>query len=96
MRFRRHEPTAIHVWSAEEAAPELIGDVELYDLESGTSHEVTVDEKMLKAYREAHAQLTASLEHHCRTRGVSYVRADVAVPFDETILRVFRHAGVVA
>ena len=96
LRYRRHEPTAIHVWSAAEASPDLLGDVELVDLESGQAREVTVDEKLLAAYRDAHQSLTDGVERHCATRGVGYVRADVAVPFDETVLHLFRRAGLVA
>jgi uncharacterized protein (DUF58 family) len=96
LRYRRHEPTAIHVWSAEEAEPKLLGDVELVDLETGRAHEVTIDEKLLAAYRQAHASLTEGVQRHCTTRGITYVRADVAVPFDETVLHLFRRAGLLA
>ncbi len=96
LRFRRHEPTAIQVWSAAEAEPDLLGDVELHDVESGATYEITVDEKMLAAYRTRHRALSEGVAHHCATHGINYVRADVAVPFDETVLQVFRRAGVVA
>jgi uncharacterized protein (DUF58 family) len=96
LRYRRHEPTAIHLWSAAEATPSLLGDVELVDLESGDASDLTVDEKLLAEYEAAHRALTEGLERHCATRGVGYVRADVAVPFDETVLHLFRRAGIVA
>ncbi len=96
LRYRRHEPTAIHVWSAAEADPRLLGDVELVDLETGTAHEVTIDEQLLADYRAAHERLTAGVLRHCATRGIAYVRADVAVPFDETVLHLFRRAGLLA
>jgi uncharacterized protein (DUF58 family) len=96
LRYRRHEPTAIHVWSRAEAEPDVLGDVELHDVESGEARELTVDENMLASYRAAHAALTQGLERHCATRGVTYVRADVAVPFEDTVLTMFRRAGLVA
>ena len=96
LRYRRFEPTAIHVWSAKEAEPDLLGDVELHDVESGETRELTVDEDMLAAYRAAHRALTEGLEHHCATRGVAYVRADVDVPFEDTVLHLFRRQGVLA
>lgn len=96
LRYRRHEPTAIHIWSAAEARPDLLGDVELVDLESGAARELTVDEDLLAAYETAHRDLTEGLERHCTARGVGYVRADVEVPFDETVLHLFRKSGLVA
>jgi len=94
LRYRRHEPTAIHVWSVEEAEPTVLGDVELYDLESGDSRALTIDERMLESYRAAHQALTEGLVRHCAARGVSYVRADLRVPFDETVLHLFRRTGL--
>lgn len=95
LRFRRHETTAIHVWSAAEAEPDLLGDVELVDVESQVTREITVDERLLAGYHAAHRELTDGVARHCATHGVTYVRADVAVPFDDTVLHLFRRAGLV-
>jgi hypothetical protein len=86
----------VHLWSQAEAEPDLLGDIELVDLESGVGRELTIDEKLLRAYREAHAELSDGVVRHCATRGVSYLRADVAVPFDQTVLHLFRRAGLLA
>jgi uncharacterized protein (DUF58 family) len=96
LRYRRHEPTAIQIWSAAEADPAVLGDVELVDLESGEARELTIDEDLLAGYRQAHHELTHGVERYCATRGVGYVRADVAVPFEDTVLHLFRRAGIVA
>jgi uncharacterized protein (DUF58 family) len=96
LRYRRYEPTAIQIWSAGEADPAFLGDVELVDLESGEARELTIDEDLLEHYRLAHRQLCAGLERHCAARGVGHVRADVDVPFEDTVLHLFRRAGVVA
>lgn len=96
LRYRRFEPTAIHVWSAKEAEPDLLGDVELHDVESGETRELTIDEDLLAAYRAAHRALTLGLERHCATRGVAYLRADVDVPFEDTVLHLFRRQGLLA
>jgi uncharacterized protein (DUF58 family) len=96
LRYRRHEPTAIQIWSGAEATPDLLGDIELVDLETGVARELTIDESMLEAYRRGHRALTEGVERYCATHGVGYVRADVAVPFEDTVLHLFRRAGVVA
>jgi uncharacterized protein (DUF58 family) len=96
LRYRRHEVSAIHLWAKAEAEPDLLGDVELVDLESGAQRELTVDEKMLAAYIAAHRALSDGVQRHCAARGIAYLRADVAVPFDETVLHLFRRSGLLA
>jgi len=93
LRYHRFEPTVLQVWSAAEARPSLRGDLELVDVESGERREVTVTERQLAAFARAHADYCARLESFCAGRGVPYYRADVAVPFEELVLRMFREGG---
>ncbi|MDB4970633.1 MAG: von Willebrand factor type [Myxococcales bacterium] len=93
LRYHRFEPTVLQIWSQAEARPTLRGDLEIVDVESGVSREVTVTERQLSAYARAHADYCARLEAFCGARGISYYRADVAVPFEELVLRMFREGG---
>ena len=93
LRYHRFEPTVLQVWSAAEARPSLRGDLELVDVESGDTREVTVTERQLAAFARAHADYCGKLESFCAGRGVPYYRADVAVPFEELVLRMFREGG---
>ena len=93
LRYHRFEPTVLQVWSAAEARPVLRGDLELVDVESGETREVTVTERQLAAFAEAHAAYCAKLESFCAGRALPYYRADVAVPFEELVLRMFREGG---
>jgi uncharacterized protein (DUF58 family) len=93
LRYHRFEPTVLQVWSAAEARPSLRGDLELVDVESGVAREVTVTERQLTAFARAHADYCARLEAFCGGRGIPYYRADVAVPFEELVLRMFREGG---
>jgi uncharacterized protein (DUF58 family) len=93
LRYHRFEPTVLQVWSQAEARPALRGDLELVDVESGETREVTVTERQLAAFARAHADYCARLESFCAGRGVSYYRADVAVPFEDLVLRMFREGG---
>lgn len=93
LRYHRFEPTVLQVWSEAEARPRLRGDLELVDVESGDTREVTVTERQLAAFARAHADYCARLESFCAARGIAYYRADVAVPFEELVLRMFREGG---
>jgi uncharacterized protein (DUF58 family) len=96
LRYHRFEPTVLQVWDRREAKPGLRGDVELVDAETGELRQVTVTERALAAYEQAHAQYCDGLAQFCAGRGVPYYRADTAVPFDELVLRIFRAGGFLA
>jgi Mg-chelatase subunit ChlD len=93
LRYHRFEPTVVQLWSEAEAHPRLRGDLELVDVESGESREVTVTERQLAAFARAHADYCDKLESFCGARGLPYYRADIAVPFEELVLRIFREGG---
>ena len=93
LRYHRFEPTIIQLWAKEEARPSLRGDLELYDVESGETRQVTVSERVLNAYAREHGAYCDRLAAFCQERAIAYYRADVSVPFDETVLRLFRQGG---
>lgn len=93
LRYNRFEPFVLHIVDAREARPALRGDVRIYDCETGDEREVTVTAKVLERYAEAYEQYLDEIRRFCTSRQVSYFRADVSVPFDELILRVFRRGG---
>lgn len=93
LRFNKFEPFVIHIVDPKEARPDLRGDVRVYDCETGDEREVTVTARVLERYREAWEGYLEEAKRFCTSRQVSYFRADVNVPFDELILRVFRRGG---
>jgi uncharacterized protein (DUF58 family) len=93
LRFNKFEPFVLHIIDPSDAAPALKGDLRLYDCETGEEREVTVTKRVLERYSEAYATYLKRVERFCVSRQVSYFRADITVPFDELILRVFRKGG---
>jgi uncharacterized protein (DUF58 family) len=93
LRYHRFEPTVLQLWSRAEARPSARGDLEIVDVETGAAREVTVSERQLAAFARAHEAYCAALESFCAARAVPYYRADVAVPFEELVLRMFREGG---
>jgi len=93
LRYNKFDPFVVHVVDPKEAHPELTGDVLLYDCETGEEREVTVTAKVLRRFGEVHREYVADIARFCATHQVPYIEADVHVPFDELILRVFRRGG---
>lgn len=93
LRYNKFDPFVVHVTDASDARPRLHGDVLLYDCETGDEREVTVTAKVLERYEATFKQYLADVERFCATHQVPYIAADVSVPFDELILRVFRRGG---
>ena len=52
LRHRRYEPHIVQIYDRREAEPDLLGDMELYDVESESVRKVTVTEKSLRQYRQ--------------------------------------------
>jgi uncharacterized protein (DUF58 family) len=97
LRFRRHDPVAIQILDPVEADPRgtgLRGDVMVVDCEGGGTREVTVTAKTLDAFAAAHERFCGALETSCRSRGIHYVRANIDIPFDDLVLRMFRMGGI--
>jgi len=97
LRFRKHEPVAIQILDPAEVHPErsaLRGDVSLVDCEGGDPRDVTLSPATLRAYAEAHERFCGALASSCRARGIPYFRAEIDVPFDELVLRMFRLGGL--
>ncbi len=94
LRHRRFEPHLIQVHTTEEAAPNLLGEIELEDIETGVDRKVIITESRLKEYRKRFAEFLKSIEIYCRNYGLSCTHSTTDVPFDELILRMMRTAGV--
>jgi uncharacterized protein (DUF58 family) len=93
LRYNKFDPFVVHVIDKEEARPRLAGDVLLYDCETGDEREVTVTAKVLERFEVAYGEYLAEIERFCSSKQVPLIQADVSVPFDELILRVFRRGG---
>jgi uncharacterized protein (DUF58 family) len=96
LRYNRFEPFVLHVLDHDDARPKAAGDVRLYDCETGEEREVTVTPKVLTRYKAAYEEYVDEVKKFCTERQVSYVPADVRVPFDELVLRVLRRGALLS
>lgn len=96
LRFHRFEPYLIHLYDVREAEPEVLGDVELVDAETGVAKRITVNERGLKKYREAFQGFLDSFREYAARYGMGCVQTSTDVPFDQLILRMMRHSGTLS
>ncbi len=93
LRYRGYEPHVIQLFDRSEAEPELLGELELLDIESGVGQTVTVTETALKRYRCLFDNFQNSVRDYCRRYGIGCTQTSCDVPFDELMLRMMRSAG---
>jgi uncharacterized protein (DUF58 family) len=93
LRYNKFDPFVVHVTDETEGKPKLNGDVLLYDCETGEEREVTVTANVLKKYELVYKEYLSEIERFCTGHQVPSIRADVSVPFDELVLRMFRRGG---
>jgi uncharacterized protein (DUF58 family) len=94
LRHHRLEVVAIQVSAPQELAPDLHGDVELRDVETGEVRELTVSPAVVAAYRQRHQTLLRELEGYCRERAIPCFTVVSDQAFDAVVLRMFRAGGL--
>jgi len=93
LRYHRFEPLVLHVLDDRDARLTQIGDLCFYDCETGEEREVTVTPTVLQKYAQAYQSYLHSIEQFCVSKQIPYIAAHVGVPFEETVLRIFRRGG---
>jgi uncharacterized protein (DUF58 family) len=96
LRHRRYEPHVVQIHDPVEAAPNLLGDIELVDVETAAAQKVTVTEKNLRQYRKIFQEFQDAIQRYCRRYGLGCTRTATDIPFDELILKMMRVAGQVS
>jgi uncharacterized protein (DUF58 family) len=96
LRHRRYEPHIVQIHDRREADPaNMLGDLELYDIETTLGRKVTVTEKNLRQYRKLFEAFQQSVQRYGNQYGLGCTRTSTEVPFDELILKMMRVAGAV-
>ncbi|MCX7044110.1 MAG: DUF58 domain-containing protein, partial [Candidatus Sumerlaeota bacterium] len=91
---RKLEICCAQVLSPEEINPPVAGDLRLRDSEDDATVEITVTDRLLKAYRHGVEGYCAGLSDYCRKRGITFLPASSADSIEDTVLRALRGAGV--
>ncbi|TAK24917.1 MAG: DUF58 domain-containing protein [Chloroflexota bacterium] len=92
---RGFETTVIHLLDARELQPNVAGDVELYDVETGERIELTVGPESLRSYKRRLEDWFAETEAFCARRAINYLRMDTSLPFEGLAIQYFRQRRLV-
>jgi len=85
----------IQILSQEEIEPEIVGDLQLVDVEDEDVAEITVSAPLLKRYKQNLAAYRSGLYEYCTRRGIAYLFTSNQVPFDRLVLTYLRQRGLV-
>src|SRR5438128_10082548 len=77
----------IQVLAADELAPDAAGDLLFVDSETGETREITVNERLVAAYKAALGEYTNGLELFCRSQGIGYTLVSADAAFEELLLK---------
>ena len=95
LRYRNYELHAVQLHDRLEAEPQLLGELELVDIESDAGQKVTITENALKKYRVLFEDFQESLRKYGRKYGVGLTQTRCEVPFEELVLKMMRASGAV-
>ncbi len=84
----------LHVFSPDDASPQLDGAVLLEQAETRQHLGVNVTEELLASYRQCWGNFQNTCQRACVSHGATYVPADTSMPFDRLVLQSLRQAGV--
>jgi len=90
-----NEVGVIHILSPDEIDPQLAGDLQLIDVESGAPQDLTVDAAMREHYNRRLIAWRNDIMNTCLKRGIHYATMDTGISWEEVILFELRRIGVV-
>ncbi|MFN7210358.1 MAG: hypothetical protein ACK4P1_08205, partial [Aggregatilineales bacterium] len=90
-----HEVAIIHLLAPEEIDPPLVGDLQLVDVESGATADVTVDAAMRDLYMRRLLAWRDETAAYCRKRGVHYATVETSTSWETLIMTELRRLGVI-
>ncbi|MCU0708380.1 MAG: DUF58 domain-containing protein [Pirellula sp.] len=94
LRSRRFEAHVLQLHDPKEADPQLLGDAELEDVENGSIRMVTINERMLRRYKQLFMEHQMSVREYCRTYGLSCTQSPANIPFDDLVMTMMRSAAL--
>jgi uncharacterized protein (DUF58 family) len=94
LRYARFETHVIQVIDDAEWHPNLRGDVEIYDAETGSVRALTVTPRLLARYAAARLTMQTRLRAYCAERHVGFFSLQTSIKAEDALLRVLRQGGM--
>ena len=93
LRSRRFDAHVLQLHDPKEADPNLLGDMELVDIETESLRLVTVTEKNLKSYKKLFQQHQQLVRDYCSKYGLGCTQSPSIVPFDDLVMSMMRSSA---
>lgn len=90
LRYRRFDAHVLQLHDPKEADPNLLGDVELEDVETESIQMVTVTEKNMRTYRQLFKQHQQAVRDYCANYGLGITQSPATIPFDDLVINMMR------
>jgi len=88
LRYQGYEPRVVQIFDPRENDPELLGDAELFYVDTKTVRQATITERTARLYREAMAKFHASVRDFCSRHGIHHMPLPCNLSEDDILLRV--------
>ena len=92
---QQFEVTAIQILCRAEQQPNFAGGVQLTDIETGQSKEITVSAQVLVSYQQRLQQFLAQTVQFCRGHAITYLLTSSESSLEQVILHDLRQTGLV-
>ena len=96
LRHRTYEPHLIQIHDPAEAKPNLLGEIELVDVETDSVRKVTITERALRDYRRVFHDFQTGVAAYGKKYGLGCTQTTNDVNFEDLVLRMMRTAGAVS
>ncbi len=87
----RHDVFVVHVVAREDIDPATHGEVSLMDSESHETRNLYITPDIAASYRKTFERFCNDIEQHCKRSHMGYIRTLSDFPFEDLILKLFRH-----
>lgn len=94
LRYRRFDAHVLQLHDPREADPNLLGDVELEDIENESVRMVTVTENNVRTYKHLFQQHQQAVRDYCSNYGLGCTQSPSTVPFDDLVMNMMRVSAV--
>ena len=93
LRHRTYEPHIIQIHDPVEARPNLLGEIELVDIENESTRKVTITERALREYRKVFDEFQDGVAAYGKKYGLGCTQTTNDMDFEDLVLRMMRTAG---
>lgn len=93
LRRRGYPPRVVHIYDPREAAFDLLGDWELFDIEANTTRQATLTERHLASYRRLVDEHREAVRRYCTRYALPCAQIPSDLPPDEIMLKAIGVKG---